>query len=99
MRVRPATTAESLQLFRQTGDQRAVGQLLANLGNDELSAGDLDAARRHLAEALNIARALNNRYGIAFATSNLGLAEYLATRRAPPRLCSRNHSTWPGARG
>ena len=77
MRVRPATTSESLQLYRQTGDQRAVGQLLANLGNAELSAGDLDAARRHLAESLDIARALNNRYGIPFAASNLGLAEYL----------------------
>jgi DNA-binding CsgD family transcriptional regulator len=54
-----------------------VGQLLANFGNAELSAGDLDAARRHLAESLDIARALNNRYGIPFAASNLGLAEYL----------------------
>jgi len=51
--------------------------LLANLGNVELSAGDLDGARRHLTESLDIARALNNRYGIPFAASNLGLAEYL----------------------
>ena len=52
--------------------------MLGNLGNYELSAGDLDAARRHLAESLDIARALNDRYGIAYATFNLGLAEYLS---------------------
>jgi len=35
------------------------------------------AARRHLAEALGIFRALNHRDGIAYQTLNLGLAEYL----------------------
>jgi DNA-binding CsgD family transcriptional regulator len=39
--------------------------------------GDLDAARRHLAESLDIFRALNERYGIVGETFNLGLAEYL----------------------
>ena len=91
--------AEALRLSRQAGDQRQVGQMLGNLGNFELAAGELDAARGHLAESLDIARALNNRYGIPFAASNLGLAEYLATRSVRPRLCSRNHSTWPCARG
>jgi DNA-binding CsgD family transcriptional regulator len=40
--------------------------------------GDLDAARRHLAESLDIARALHARDGIAYWTFNLGLAEYLS---------------------
>ena len=65
-----------MRLSRQAGDQVA-GQILGNLGNYELSAGDLDAARRHLAESLDIARALHNRDGIVYATFNLGLAEYL----------------------
>jgi len=56
-----------------------VGMLLGNLGNAELSAGDLDAARSHLAESLDTARVLNNRYGIPFAAFNLGLAEYLCS--------------------
>jgi len=43
----------------------------------ELSAGALDAARQHLAEALDILRALNVRPGIVYLTFNLGLAEYL----------------------
>jgi len=51
--------------------------MLGNLGNYELLAGDLDAARRHLAESLDIARALNARDGIVYETFNLGLAEYL----------------------
>jgi DNA-binding CsgD family transcriptional regulator len=41
------------------------------------AAGDLDAARRHLAESLDIARALNDRSDIVYETYNLGLAEYL----------------------
>jgi DNA-binding NarL/FixJ family response regulator len=40
--------------------------------------GDLDAARRHLAESLDIARAVNDRDNIVYQTFNLGLAEYLA---------------------
>ena len=51
--------------------------MLGNLGNYELAAGDLDAARSHLAESLDIARVLNNRDSIAYGTFNLGLAEYL----------------------
>ena len=51
--------------------------MLGNLGDYELSAGDLDAARRHLAESLDIVRALNDRDGIVYETFNLGLAEYL----------------------
>jgi len=41
------------------------------------SAGDLDGARRHLAESLGIARELNARSDIVYETFNLGLAEYL----------------------
>ena len=51
--------------------------MLGNLGYIELSPGDLDAARSHLAEALDIARALDNRDGILYGAFNLGLAEYL----------------------
>jgi Tetratricopeptide repeat len=54
-----------------------VGAMLGSLGHFELSAGDLDAARRHLAESLDIARALNDRYGAVYHTLNLGVAEYL----------------------
>ena len=60
--------AEALRLFRQAGDRLQVGATLGNLGYYELSAGDLDAARRHLAESLDIARALNARYGIVYGT-------------------------------
>jgi predicted ATPase/DNA-binding CsgD family transcriptional regulator len=70
-------TAEALWLFRQAGDRLRVGALVGNLGYYELSAGDLDAARRHLAESLDIARALNDRQGVVHETFNLGLAEHL----------------------
>jgi len=55
-----------------------VGGILGNLGYYELSVGDLDAAHAHLAESLDIFRALNNREGIVYETLNLGLAEYLS---------------------
>ena len=51
--------------------------MLGNLGSVDLSAGDLDAARSHLAEALGILRALNARDAIVYHAFNLGLAEYL----------------------
>ena len=53
--------------------------MLGNLGYYELSAGDLDAARRHLAESHDIARPLKDRYSIVHTTFNLGLAEYLGS--------------------
>ena len=56
-----------------------AGRLLGNLGYYELSAGDLDAARRHLAEALDIARALSNHQSALQGTFNRGLAEYLGS--------------------
>jgi DNA-binding CsgD family transcriptional regulator len=69
--------AEALRLFRQAGDRLQAGAMLGNLGNYELAAGDLDAARRHLAESLDIARAFSSSSDIVYETFNLGLAEYL----------------------
>ena len=43
-------------LSRQTGDRLQAGTLLSNLSDYELWTGDLDAARRHLTESLDIAR-------------------------------------------
>ena len=54
-----------------------AGATLGNHGNYELSAGDVDAARRHLAEGLDVAPTLNARSDIVYAAFNLGLAEYL----------------------
>jgi DNA-binding CsgD family transcriptional regulator len=55
-----------------------MAQMLGNLGYFELLAGDLDAARSHLAESLDIARELSDRFGIMDQTFNLGLAECLS---------------------
>jgi predicted ATPase/DNA-binding CsgD family transcriptional regulator len=72
-------TSEALEIIRQAGDppRIQVGQMLGSLGYFELSAGDLDPARRHLTEALDIARTLNDRANLIHQTFNLGLAEYL----------------------
>lgn len=68
---------EALRLYRQSGDQIYVGQVLGNLGYFLAAAGDLDGARRHLAESLDISREFNDRNGIVHGAFNLGLAEYL----------------------
>ena len=51
--------------------------MLGNLGYAELSLGDLERARGHLHESLDIARELDDSYGVVYETFNLGLAEYL----------------------
>jgi Tetratricopeptide repeat len=51
--------------------------MLGNLGYIELSTGEVQCARNHLDEALEIARLLNDRYGVVYHTFNLGSAEYL----------------------
>ena len=51
------------------GDRRQVGTVVGNLGY---------AARSHLLESLDIARALNDHYRVVYQTFNLGLAEYLS---------------------
>jgi DNA-binding CsgD family transcriptional regulator len=66
-----------LRLSRQAGDLLQAATLLWNLSDYELWTGDVDAAGRHLAEALDIARALNARNSAVIGTFNLGLAEYL----------------------
>ena len=52
--------------------------MLGNLGYAELSMGDLDSARNHLLESLDIFREFNDRAGVVYETFNLGLAEYLS---------------------
>jgi tetratricopeptide (TPR) repeat protein len=66
-----------LLLYRQADDRREIGTMLGNLGYAEPSTGNLETARNHLLEALDIARSLNDRYGVVYETFNLGLAEYL----------------------
>jgi ATP/maltotriose-dependent transcriptional regulator MalT len=69
--------AEALRLVRDAGDQLQAAALLCNLSDYELWTGDLDAARLHLTEALDIASAFNARHSTVIGTFNLGLAEYL----------------------
>ena len=66
-----------MSLYRHVGDQLQLGTILGNLGYAELSTGELDSARSHLLESLDIARSLNDHYGVVYGTFNLGLAEYL----------------------
>ena len=77
MRARPAMRPRPCGSSARPVTGSRWGRCSATSATIELSAGDLDAARRHLAESLDIVRALNDRDGIVYQTFNLGLAEYL----------------------
>ena len=88
--ARLAMLPSPLLLYRQVGDRLEVGTMVGNLGYAELSMGDLDIARRHLIESLDIARSLSDHYGVVYETFNLGLAEYLSGSLRAAEASSRN---------
>jgi serine/threonine protein kinase/predicted ATPase len=64
--------AQALQLFREMGDRRSVGNLLNSLGETTRLSGDYQAAFNRYQEALAIAREIGNRNGEILYFSNLG---------------------------
>jgi serine/threonine protein kinase/tetratricopeptide (TPR) repeat protein len=64
--------AQALQLFREMGDRRSVGNLLNSLGETARLSGDYEAAFGRYQEALTIAREIGNRNGEILYFSNLG---------------------------
>ena len=65
---------QALQLFRELGDRRAVGNLLNSLGETARLRGDYSAALARYREALTIAREIGNRNGEILYLGNLGAA-------------------------
>jgi tetratricopeptide (TPR) repeat protein len=73
--------SQALQLFKDMGDRRAVGNLLNSLGETARLSGDYEDAFGRYQEALAIAREIGNRNGEILYFSNLGgtrvgLAQY-----------------------
>jgi serine/threonine protein kinase/tetratricopeptide (TPR) repeat protein len=64
--------AQALELFREMGDRRSVGNLLNSLGETARLSGDYQAAFGRYQEALTIAREIGNRIGEILYFSNLG---------------------------
>jgi tetratricopeptide (TPR) repeat protein len=64
--------AQALELFREMGDRRSVGNLLNSLGETARLSGDYAAAFERYQEALAIAREIGNRNGEILYFSNLG---------------------------
>jgi serine/threonine protein kinase/tetratricopeptide (TPR) repeat protein len=62
----------SLDIFRELGDRRYVGNLLNSLGETARLRGDYPAAFTRYSEALQIAREIGNRNGEILYLSNLG---------------------------
>jgi tetratricopeptide (TPR) repeat protein len=72
--LRAQAIHESLAIFAELGDLRWTPITLNNLGNDELRAGEVDAAREHLEESIRLARLIGNESALCFTTSTLVLA-------------------------
>ena len=64
--------AQALQLFKEMGDRRSVGNLLNSLGETERLSGNYAGAFDRYQEALAIAREIGNRNGEILYLSNLG---------------------------
>jgi predicted ATPase/DNA-binding CsgD family transcriptional regulator len=71
-----ALIAESLSIYRALGDQRGVGNSLANIGFVALHELRYDDARAFYSESLAINRELDNGQGIADSLSHLALMAY-----------------------
>ncbi len=67
---------QSLEIYRELGDKRVTVALL-NLGDAACGGGDYDAARRHMQEGLDVARAMADRQRIGHALVRLGHLERL----------------------
>jgi tetratricopeptide (TPR) repeat protein len=64
----------SLDIFRELGDRRGVGNLLNSLGETARLRGDYRKAFERYREALQVAREIGNRIGEILYLSNLGAA-------------------------
>jgi predicted ATPase len=64
--------AESLSIFRQLGDEKAIAHMLLRLGSSALKRGDLKSARSLLEESLERNRAVGNKTTEAQVLTVLG---------------------------
>ena len=62
---------EALAIYRERGDQLGIGRCLEETGWVECDRSNYSAARRHLEEALGIARQLEHRELLAYTLHNL----------------------------
>ncbi|WP_156119586.1 tetratricopeptide repeat protein [Leptolyngbya sp. KIOST-1] len=80
VRAGQAHFEEALQIARTTGDARAIGLSLSNLGQVATQLGELDVAVRLLEAAANYRILASDYVGEAYASNNLGDA-YVALGR------------------
>jgi len=69
--------AEAAVLYRQAGDRRGAAAAIGNLGFLALNAGDFDAARGPIGDALRVFRQLGDRHGQVTFALNSGYIAYL----------------------
>ena len=80
---------ESLALIRAQGDVKAMADILENLGQLELAAGRLEAARGRIIEVFECTEAINSRWGVLRAMTAAG---YLHTHAGDLKRATRCHA-------
>ena len=83
-----SAAAEGGGLTRETGDLYALEMMLLNLGSAALLDGDLDEAKPLFAEALRIARQIDDRVAQFYLLDALGCHAASPARRGSRRSCS-----------
>ena len=80
----------SINLYREIGDNRGVGLVLADLGASLHRGGKEEEAIELFEESLRLLRAIGERWGIAYAQLWLGDARFrIGDSRAPPQAGKR----------
>lgn len=79
-RAARAAAAQGAELARATGDLYGLEMMTLNLGSAWLAAGNLDAARPALTEALQIARRIDDRVSLVYLLSALAYQAAMSRR-------------------
>ncbi len=77
---------ESLEIFRQLGDEAQVAAALTELGSIDTEFEEYDSAGTSFEESLMLQRRLVNEHGIARTTNGLGWLEFLRAEPTRARL-------------
>ncbi len=76
---------ESLDIFRQVGDEVRTAAALTELGSIDTEFGEYDSARASFEESLMLQRRLGDEHGIARTTNGLGWLDFLRGEPARAR--------------
>ncbi len=76
---------ESIEIYRELGDESCTAAVLRELGSVGVGVGDWEAARSSLEEGLGLDRRSGNEYGVALTRTYLGILDFFRGDYGPAR--------------